>query len=111
MFKKGVSGKNGVVWFNNSGGDLGGGVHGESDFGFFTVINRKSFKKKRSESRSSSSSDGVENHESLESGTVVSEFSDSVEAKVNDFFTDGVVSSGEVIGGVFFSGDQLFGVE
>jgi len=72
VFKKGVGGKNGVVWFNNSGRDLGRWVDGESDFGFFTVINRKSFKKKRSESRSSSSSDGIENHESLESGTVIS---------------------------------------
>jgi hypothetical protein len=72
VFKKGVGGKNGVVWFNNSGGDLGGRIDGESDFGFFTVVNGKSFKKKRSESRSSSSSDGIEDHESLESGTVIS---------------------------------------
>jgi len=47
----------------------------------------------------------------LETGTLVSKFSDSVEAEVDDFFTDGIVSSGEVIGGIFFSGDQLFGVE
>jgi hypothetical protein len=111
VFEKGVGGKNGVVGFNNSGGNLGGGVDGESDFGFFTVVDGKSFQKEGSESRSSSSSDGVENHESLESGTVISEFSDSVKAKVDDFFTDGVVSSGEVVGGIFFSGDQLFGVE
>jgi hypothetical protein len=47
----------------------------------------------------------------LESGTVVGEFSDSVQAQVNDFFTNGVVASGEVVGGVFLTGDQLFGVE
>jgi len=47
----------------------------------------------------------------LESSAVISEFSDSVQAKVDDFFTNGVVSSGEVVGGVFFSGDQLFRVE
>jgi hypothetical protein len=39
VFKKGVGGKNGVVWFNNSGRDLGGRIDGESDFGFFTVVN------------------------------------------------------------------------
>jgi len=43
VFKKGVGGKNGVVRFNNSGGNLGGWVDGESDFGFFTVINGESF--------------------------------------------------------------------
>jgi len=47
----------------------------------------------------------------LESSAVISEFSDSVKAKVDDFFSNGVVSSGEVVGGIFFSGDQLFRVE
>jgi hypothetical protein len=37
--------------------------------------------------------------------------SDSIEAEIDDFFTDGVMSSGEVVGGIFFSGDQLFWVE
>jgi len=45
----------------------------------------------------------VEHQESLESGTLVGEFSDSVEAEIDDFFTDGVMSSGEVVGGIFFS--------
>jgi len=111
VFKEGVGRKNGVVGFNNGGRDLGGGIDGESDLGFFTVVDGESFEQEGSESRSSSSSNGVEDTESLESGTLVSKFSDSVEAKVDDFFSDGVVSSGEVIGGVFFSGDQLFGVE
>jgi len=47
----------------------------------------------------------------LETGTVVGEFSDSVEAEIDDFFSDGVMSSGEVVGGIFLSGDQLFWVE
>ncbi len=53
----------------------------------------------------------MEHKEALKTGTVVSEFSDSVEAEVDDFLSDGVMSSGEVVGGVFFSWDQLFGVE
>ena len=111
VFKKGVGGKNGVVRFNNSGGDLGGRIDGESDFGFFTVVNGKSFKKKRSESRSSSSSNSVEDTESLKTGTLISKFSDSVKTEIDNFFTDGIVSSCEVIGGIFFSRDQLFWVE
>jgi hypothetical protein len=111
VFEKGVGRKNGVVRFNNSGGDLRGRIDGESDFGFFTIIDGESFQKERSESRSGSSSNRVEDTESLESGTLVGEFSDSIETEIDDFFSDGVVSSGEVIGGIFFSGDQLFGVE
>jgi hypothetical protein len=53
----------------------------------------------------------VEDQKSLQSGAVVSQFSDSVQAEVDNFFSDGVMSSGEVVGGIFFSGDQLFWVE
>ena len=38
MFEEGVSGKDGVVWFDNSGRDLWGWVDGETEFGFLTVI-------------------------------------------------------------------------
>jgi len=53
----------------------------------------------------------VEHQETLKSGTLVGEFSDSVEAEIDDFFSNGVMSSGEVVGSIFFSGDQLFWVE
>jgi hypothetical protein len=53
----------------------------------------------------------VESNESLESSTVVSQLSDSVQAQVDDFFTNGVVTSGEVVSGVFLSGDQLLWME
>ena len=49
--------------------------------------------------------------EALETGTVVSKFSDSVEAEIDDLLSDGVVSSGEVVGGIFLSGDELLRVE
>jgi hypothetical protein len=47
----------------------------------------------------------------LETSAVVSELSDSVEAEIDDFLADGVVTSGEVVGGVFLSGDELLWVE
>jgi hypothetical protein len=53
----------------------------------------------------------VKNEESLKSGTLIGELSDSVEHQVNDLFTNGVVTPGVVIGRVFFARDQLFWVE
>jgi len=106
-----VGRKNGVVWFDDGGRDLRRGIDGESELRFLTVIDGKSFQKEGSETGTSSSSDGVEDHETLETGTVISELSDSVEAEIDDFFTNGVVTSGEVVGGIFLSGDQLFRVE
>ena len=111
MFQQRVGGKNGVVRLNNGGGDLGGRVDGETELGLLAVIDGESFQQEGAESGSGTTSDGVEDHESLETGTVISELSDSVEAEVNDFLTNGVMSSGEIVGGVFLSGDQLFGVE
>mmetsp|Transcript_60546 Transcript_60546/g.69081 ORF Transcript_60546/g.69081 Transcript_60546/m.69081 type:complete len:448 (-) Transcript_60546:113-1456(-) len=111
MFQQRVSGQHGVVGLDDSVGDLGRGVDGETQLGFLTVINRQSFQKERSQTGSGSTTDGVENQETLQTGTVISQLSDSVQAKIDDFFTNGVVTSGEVVGGIFLSGDQLFGME
>jgi hypothetical protein len=53
----------------------------------------------------------VEDQESLETSAVVSELSDTIQTEIDDFLTDGVVTTGEVVGSVFFTGDELFGVE
>jgi hypothetical protein len=66
-----MGGQDGVIRFNNGGRDLGRGINGESQFGFFTVIDGQSFQQERSQSGSSTSSDGVEDHESLQTGTVI----------------------------------------
>jgi len=47
----------------------------------------------------------------LETSALIGELSDSVEAEINDFFTNGVVTTGEVVGGILLAGDELFWVE
>ena len=111
MLKERVSGEDGVVWFDNSGGDLWGWIDGETELGFLTVIDGESLEEEGTETGSSTTTDGVEDEETLETSTLVSKFSDSVETEIDDFFTNGVMSSGEVVGSVFFTGDQLFWVE
>jgi len=111
VLEKRVSGEDGVVWLNNSGGDLWGWVDGETELGFLTVIDRKSLEEEGTESGSSTTTDGVENEETLETSTLVSKFSDSVETEIDDFFTNGVVTSGEVVSGIFFTRDELLWVE
>jgi len=135
-----MCGQDGVVWFYNSGGDLWGGVDGEFQLGFLSVIDGETFheeggesgsgtttegvedqetlktgtligKFSDSESGSGTTTEGVEDQETLETGTLIGKLSDSVEDKVDDFFTDGVVTTGVVVGGILFAGDQLFGVE
>jgi len=111
VLKKRVGGEHGVVWLNDSGGDLWGWVDGETELGFLSVIDRESLEEERSESRSGTTSNSVEDEESLESSALVSELSDSVKAEVDNFLSDGVVTTGEVVGGIFLSGDELLWVE
>ena len=111
VLKEGVGGEHGVVWLNNGGRDLRGWEDGESELGFLTVVHGESLEEERSESGSGTSTDGVEDEETLETSALIGELSDSVEAEIDDLLTNGVVSSGEVVGGIFLSGDELLGVE
>uniref|UniRef100_H2ZPU9 Uncharacterized protein n=1 Tax=Ciona savignyi TaxID=51511 RepID=H2ZPU9_CIOSA len=101
----------GVVWLNNSGRYLRSWVNGELQFRFFAVIYRKSLHEKRGKTGPSSSSERVEDEETLEASALIRQLSDSVEHKVNDFLTDGVVTTGIVVGGILFAGNQLFRVK
>jgi len=111
VLKKRVGGEDGVVWFNNGGRDLWGWIDGETELRFLTVIDGKSFEEKGTKTRSSSTTDGIEDNETLETSALIGKFSNSIEAKIDDFFTNGVVSSGEVVGSIFFTGDELLWVE
>lgn len=106
-----VSGEDTVVRLNDRGRDLWRWVNSETELGLFPVVDRKSLKEKRSKTRSSSSTNSVEDKESLETGTVISELSDTVQAQINNFLPNGVMSTGEVVSCVFFTADELFRVE
>ena len=106
-----LGGQDGVVWLNNGGWDLWGWVDGEFQFWFLSVVNAETFHEEWGESRSGTTTEAVEDEETLETGTLVSQFTDSVQYQVNDFLTNGVVTSGVVVGGILLSGDELFWVE
>jgi hypothetical protein len=111
MLEEGMGGQDGVVWLDNGGGDLWGWVDGETKLGLLTVIDGESLEKEGSETGTGSSSDSVEDEETLETSALIGELSDSIEAEIDDFLTNGVMSSGEVVGSVFFTGDELLWME
>ena len=80
-----VSREDGVVWFNDSSGDLRGWVDGETEFGFLAVVHGESLEEERGESGTSTTTDGVGDDEALETSAAISQFSDSVEAEVDAF--------------------------
>ena len=47
----------------------------------------------------------------METCALIGKLSDSVEAEIDDFLTNGVVTSGEVVGGIFLTRDELLWME
>ena len=98
-----MGGEDGVVWLNNGGGHLWGWVHDETELGLLTVIDGKSLEEEGSETGTGTTTDGGEGKETLETSALIGKLSDSVKAEINDFLTNGVMSSGKVVGSIFFA--------
>lgn len=106
-----VRGENRVVWLNHRGGVLRGRIHAEFQLALLAVVDRKTFHQQGTKARSSAAAERVEDKEALEAGAVVGNTSNLVEDIVNQFFSDGIVSSGIVVGCILFSSDHLLGVK
>jgi hypothetical protein len=111
VFEERVGGEHRVVGLNDGGGDLGRGVNAEVKLGFLSVVNRESFEEERAETRSRSTTNGVEDQETLETGALIGELANSVEAEVNNLLSDGVMSTSVVVCSILLASDELFGVE
>jgi hypothetical protein len=110
MLKKRVGRQHVVVGLHNGGRHLRGGGHSERQLGLAAIVDGQSLEKKRTKTGSGTSTSGVEDHESLKTGTVVGQLSHAVKHKVNNLLADGVVTTGIVIGSILLAGDQLLGV-
>ena len=111
VLKEGVSGQDRVVWLDDSGGDLRRRVDGETKLGLLSVIDGESLEEEGTETGAGTATNGVVDEETLETSALIGKLSDSVEAEINDLLTDGVMTTGEVVGGILLSGDELLGVE
>ena len=92
MFKQRVHTQDAVIRFDNSGGDLRASPDSETNLRLFTIIDGKSFQHQASQTRSGTSSDSVEDDKSLESSTIVSQLTDSVKNKVDNFFPNCIMA-------------------
>jgi len=110
VLEKTVSGEYSIVRLDNSSGYLRRGSDGEAHLGLAAEVNGKTFKKKRSETGSGSSSSGVEDKESLKSVTVITHLADLINDGVNDILSNGVVTTGVVIGSILLSTNDGFGM-
>ena len=83
---------------------------GEAELGLLAVVHGQTLEEEGAETGASATTDD-EHEEALETSALVGELADAVEAEVKDLLADGVVATGEVVGGVLLAGDELLGVE
>merc|ERR1719282_1672450 len=74
VFEGGVGGEDGVVGLNDRGANRGGRVDGELELGLLAVVHAQPLGEEGGESGAGATAEGVEDEESLESGTLVSQF-------------------------------------
>ncbi|GIL73334.1 hypothetical protein Vretifemale_3527, partial [Volvox reticuliferus] len=107
VLQQGVGRQDGVVWLNNSRRHLGRRVDSEAQLGLLAVVDRQALQQQRAKARASAATNSVENEEALQAGAVVGQLADTVQSEIHNFLADGVVTTGEVVGGILFAGNQL----
>jgi hypothetical protein len=97
VLKERVSRQDAVVRLNHGGGHLGSRVHGEAELGLLAVVDGQTLKKERSQTGTSTTTDGVEHEESLETSAVIRELTNAVKSHIYNFVANGVVTKGVVV--------------
>ena len=111
VLEGGVGGEDGVVGLDNGGGDLRGGVDAELELALLAVVDGETLHEEGTETGTGTTTEGVEDEESLKTGAVVGNTADLVENTLNQLLANGVVTTSIVVRGIFLSGDHVLGVE
>jgi len=102
-----MNGKGSVIWFYNGIGDFWGWEYGESFHNSVWIFFSDFRDKEGTHTRSSSTTKGVCDLETLEAITTFSFFSYNIEYRVNEFSTFGIVTFGPVVTGSSLSEDKV----
>lgn len=111
MLQSSVGGEDGVVGLDNGGGGLGRRVDAELELALLSVVDRQTLHQESTETRTSSTTERVEDQEALETNTVVGNATNLVEHTVNKLLSDSVVATGIVVGSILLASDHHLGVE
>lgn len=111
MLEGGVGGEDGVVRLDNRGGGLGSGIDAELELALLAIVNRQALHEQSTETRTGTTTEGVEDEEALETNTVVGDAANLVEDALDELLADSVVATGIVVGSVLLASDHHLGVE
>ena len=93
MLERRVRGENRVVRLDDRGAELRRGVHAELELGLLAVVGGETLEDERTETRTGSTAERVENKEALETRAVVRQTAKLVHDGVNELLADGVVTA------------------
>ena len=97
VLQSGVGGQDRVVGLNDGGSILGSGVDTELKLGLLAVVNGETLHKKGTETGSGTTTERVEDEETLKTGAVVGDTANLVEDLVDHLLSDGVVTTSIVV--------------
>ena len=93
MLEGGMGGQDRVVRLNNGAGELRRGIDAELELGLLAVVGGEFLQEEGSETRSGSTTKGVEDEEALETRAVVGEPPQLVHDGVDELLSDCVVAT------------------
>jgi hypothetical protein len=106
-----VGGQDSVVRFDYRVTEPGGGINAELEFRLLPVISGKALEQESTETGTSSTTERVEDEETLETSAVIGQTPDLVHNWVDLFFADGIMATSVVAGGIFLASDEGLWVE
>ena len=111
VLERGMRGQDGVVRLHNRGGGLRRRVDAELQLDLLAVVDGQTLHEQSTETRPSSTTEGVEDEEALQPRAVVGDAAHLIQDLVDQFLANGVVATGVVVRGILLAGDHQLGVE
>lgn len=111
VLESGVGSQDGVVWLDHGGGDLWCWVDTELKLALLAVVDRQTLHEESTETGTSTTTEAVEDEETLETRAVVGNVTDLVQDLVNELLAHGVVTTSVVVGSILLASDHQLGVE
>jgi hypothetical protein len=111
VLESGVGGQDGIVWLDNRCGDLGCWVDTELKLALLAVVDGQTLHKQSPKARPSSTTERVEDKETLETSAVIGHTADLVKDLIDQLLTNSVVTTRVIVGCILLASDHLFGVE
>lgn len=111
VLQGGVSCEDGVVRLDNGGGNLRRRVDTELELALLAVVDGQTLHQEGTKTGTCSTTEGVEDEETLQTRAVVGDTADLVQDLVDELLADCVVTAGVVVGCILLAGDHVLGVE